>query len=111
MTTLDNFIEFIRDDTGRDYTSTLVWVICHRCHGEGMLGGFAGAFTESDRAEWSEEDYEDYCSHRRHCEDCGGTGKVKELPEESPVAEAWAEWCAEEAADRATMRAESGYAW
>jgi hypothetical protein len=109
MTTWDHFVEFIRDETGR--TPPTVWAICHTCSGEGTLGGWAGAYTESDRAEWSEEDYEDYRTHRRHCEDCDGTGKVRELPEDSPYAEAWEEWLREEAADRATMRAESGYSW
>lgn len=108
-TTFERFVEYIRDETGR--TPHMVWAICGGCHGEGTLGGFAGAYTESDRAEWSDEDYESYATTRRHCEECDGTGKVQELPEESPVAEAWAEWVAEEAADRATRRAESGYAW
>ena len=108
-TTFERFVEFIRDDTGR--TPRLVWAICPRCDGDGTLGGFAGAYTESDRAEWSYEDYEDYANTRRHCDECNGTGKVQELPEESPVADAWAEWLRDEAEDRATRRAESGYSW
>lgn len=55
------------------------WRICGRCRGEGELHGWPGAYTESDRAEWSDEDYEDYRSYRRSCEDCDGTGKVREL--------------------------------
>jgi len=107
--TFTRFCEFIADETGTPPVT--VWAICHTCRGEGTLGGWAGAFTESDRAEWSEEDYEDYRTTRRCCEDCGGSGKVRELPEGSEHEAAWEEWVTEEAADRATMRAESGYAW
>jgi DnaJ-class molecular chaperone len=109
MTLIDSFIEFQRDETGR--TPATEWVICSRCHGDGTLGGFAGAYTEEDRAEWSEEDYESYRNFRRHCDDCDGDGKVRTIPADSPWAEAWAEWVHDEAADRATQRAESGYAW
>jgi len=103
------FAEFIAEETGAPPAT--VWVICSRCHGEGTLAGWPGAYTEADRAEWSEEDYEAYATFTRPCEKCAGTGKLRELPADSPHAEAWAEWCAEEAADRAVRRAESGYAW
>lgn len=65
--------------TDRDFE----WNICTRCEGHGWLGGWPGAYTESDRAEWSAEDYDDYRNARRGCEDCGGTGKVYELTEEA----------------------------
>jgi hypothetical protein len=107
--TITDFIEFIRDDTGRDYTGSLVWMICTRCEGCATLGGWPGAYTQADRDEWSEEDYEDYRTTRRPCEECDGLGRVQVLPDESPLADAWAEWCAEEAADRHTRWAESGY--
>lgn len=70
----------------------MVWEICDRCRGEGTLGGWPGAYTESDRAEWSDDDYEDYCTTRRPCEDCGGAGKVKELSDEAlarPIVREW----------------------
>jgi hypothetical protein len=57
----------------------LHWAICGRCKGEGTLRGWAGAYTESDRAEWSEEDYEDYFETRRTCDDCDGDGKVRAI--------------------------------
>lgn len=104
--TFERFVEFIADEHGAP--PPLVWAICEACSGEGTIGGFAGAYTEADRAEWSEEDYESYRTHRRHCEECGGTGKVRALPEGSPFETEWDEWLAEEAADRATYRAESG---
>lgn len=55
--------------------------VCHRCKGEGTLGGWPGAFTESDRAEWSDEDYDDYMNTRRTCEDCQGNRVVMEIDE------------------------------
>jgi RecJ-like exonuclease len=61
----------------------MVWQICERCGGEGTLGGWAGAYTESDRAEWSYEDYDDYFNTSRPCEDCDGSGKVKMLSDEA----------------------------
>lgn len=105
MPTLDEtFVDYWTDEHGE--RPPMRWAICSRCEGEGTLGGWPGAFTESDRAEWSDEDYEDYRSYRRPCEDCGGSGKVREFTAEA--ATEWAEWLADEAADRATMRAESG---
>jgi hypothetical protein len=68
------------------------WKICDRCRGEGFLRGWAGAYTESDRAEWSDDDYEDYATTKRACEDCGGTGKVRDFTEaayERPIVRAW----------------------
>lgn len=109
MTTLDAYLDFVADDTGT--RPTTVWEICGRCGGDGTLGGWPGAYTESDRAEWSDEDYESYFTTRRGCEDCDGTGKVRTLPEDSPAFEGWCEWCREEADDRAIRRAESGYSW
>src|SRR5262245_28950206 len=106
---ITDFCDAIADETGA--RPVLVWRICGRCEGEGTLGGWPGAFTEADRAEWSDEDYEDYRTTRRSCEDCDGTGKVRELPEGSEHAAAWDEWLRDEAEDRAIRRAESGYAW
>lgn len=107
--TINSYLDFVAEDTG--VRPTTVWVICSRCGGEGTLGGWAGAYTEADRAEWADEDYESYLTTRRHCEECEGTGKVRTLDEDSPAYEGWLDWLAEEAADRATRRAESGYAW
>jgi hypothetical protein len=55
------------------------WMICGHCRGEGELRGWEGTFTEEDRLEWSEEDYDSYFEMRRPCEDCGGSGKVREI--------------------------------
>jgi hypothetical protein len=60
-------------------------VVCERCGGEGVLAGWPGAYTESDRAEWSDDDYDDYRNHRRACEGCDGLRVVKAL---TPGAEA-----------------------
>lgn len=105
---MTDYLDCVEEDTGT--RPATCWAICDCCHGEGTLGGWPGAFTESDRAEWSDEDYEDYRTTRRECEECGGSGKVRELADDE-YAEGWHEWLAEEAADRATMRAESGWAW
>jgi hypothetical protein len=59
------------------------WVICYRCHGDGFLRGWPGSYTESDRAEWSDDDYEDYRETRRRCEDCNGSGKVRDFTDEA----------------------------
>lgn len=65
--------------TGLDWR----WVICDHCQGHGVLCGWEGAYTESDRAEWSDDDYEDYSAARRPCGDCAGTGKVRDLTDEA----------------------------
>lgn len=68
------------------------WEICGRCDGEGTLRGWPGTYTESDRAEWSDEDYEDYQAFRRCCEDCLATGKVKVLSEAAENRREVREW-------------------
>jgi hypothetical protein len=85
------------------------WEICERCKGDGTLGGFPGTFTESDRAEWSDEDFEEYFTTRRACEGCDGTGKVLEFDGDAAVE--FAEWMADYYADQRTMRAENGWSW
>jgi len=107
--TIDNFLEFIRDETGR--TPHTEWAICSRCRGNGTSTAYLGDVTE-----WLREDpdaAEDYFGgmYDKPCDECSGTGKVRTLPAESPVAHEWAEWQRDEAEDRATRRAESGYAW
>lgn len=58
--------------------SDIIWKICERCHGDGVLQGFAGTYTMSDF--WTGDvDLDDYLEHRRSCEDCGGTGKKRDL--------------------------------
>ena len=58
------------------------WVIHDRCRGDGSLGGYPGVYTADDFAE-DPDFYEDYMNHTRPCEDCGGTGKVRELTVEA----------------------------
>ena len=67
------------------------WVICDRCRGDGMLGGYPGVYTSDDFAD-DPDFYEDYMNHRRCCEDCDGTGKLKALTveaEERPEVQEW----------------------
>lgn len=98
---VEEFNEFRREE-GLPEMPT-VWHICDRCKGDGMLSGWPGAFTESDRAEWSEEDYYDYRNARRFCEDCGGSGKVRGITMDAPmeVRHAFYEWEREEYETRA----------
>ena len=111
MTTFTSFLEFVEEDTG--VKPALVWAICGACHGDGASSAYLGAYTQADMAEMDDEWREDYFTGRfdQPCEECDGTGKVRELPEGSDLEAEWAEWCAEEAADRAVRRAESGYQW
>lgn len=67
------------------------WVICDRCHGEGTLGGYPGVYTQDDFAD-DPDFYEDYMNHRRPCEDCMGSGKVKELTVEARERPEVQEW-------------------
>lgn len=85
--------------------SDVEWRICGPCHGDGYLAGWPGVYTESDRAEWSEEDYDDYRETRRCCEDCGGSGKVRAITRQAlarpEVRDAIYEWQDTEAIYRA----------
>jgi hypothetical protein len=86
MTLPQRLIDWMMDDTDDEPVlrpEDFHWEICDRCQGEGTLGGWPGAYTESDRAEWSYEDYEDYFNTRRCCEDCEGTGKVREINDDA----------------------------
>lgn len=82
------------------------WRICGRCRGDGTLRGWPGAYTESDRAEWSYEDYEDYATFVRDCEDCDGTGKVRELTDAALERPEVVEWLDDWRDTEATYRME-----
>ena len=67
------------------------WRICERCRGEGTLRGYPGVYTQEDFAD-DPDFYEDYMSHRRECEDCRGTGKIRDLTDaahERPEVQEW----------------------
>ena len=70
----------------------IVKMVCPRCHGEGTLTGWPGAYTESDRAEWDDDDVDDYLEHKRICEDCNGIRVVDALTDEAynrPIVQQW----------------------
>jgi hypothetical protein len=106
---LERFIECYREEHP---DLTWHWAICGVCRGHGTSTRHLGAYTQSDREEMGDEWYEFMDDVRaghydQPCPECGGSGKVQEFTGEA--AEAWDEWCAEEAADRYTCWAESGY--
>lgn len=67
------------------------WVICDRCRGEGTLGGYPGVYTQDDFAD-DPDFFEDYMNHQRPCEDCVGSGKVKDLTVEARERPEVKEW-------------------
>ena len=54
------------------------WEICHICEGDGKHSRHMGAITESDRAQWSEEEIQGYFAgaYDIKCDDCKGMGKT-----------------------------------
>ena len=107
MTMQSRFAEYWEEEHGSPPPTH--WEICSRCKGDGTLGGFPGVYTESDRAEWSDEDFDEYFNTRRACEDCEGTGKVQEF--DGDAAAEWAEWERDAAEDYQIRRAESGWSY
>lgn len=84
----------------------IVWRICDRCEGEGTLGGYPGVYTAEDMWELGDDFVDDYMEHRRPCEDCGGSGKVKVLSDEALGRPVVQEWLREYWDTEATYRAE-----
>lgn len=60
------------------------FAICSHCQGTGGSSAYLGAITESDRAEWDDEEWESYMSggYDRCCDQCSGTGKVAVVDED-----------------------------
>jgi len=54
------------------------WEICSNCEGEGKHSQHLGAITESERADWSDEELSSYFAGHYDitCECCKGSGKV-----------------------------------
>ena len=109
--TIQQFIESYEESMGRRISTG--WAICGHCRGNGTTVDYLGEYTQSDREEMGEEWFEFSDDIRaghydRSCGECGGTGKVRTIAD-AGVAQEWQNWCADEAADRATMRAESGW--
>jgi|SRR5262245_29036029 len=109
MTTISAYLDFVEEDTGvRPATE---WAICEACRGDGASTAYLGDVTNMIA---EDPDFgEDYWRgvYDQPCDECGGTGKVRQLAEDDPAFEGWLDWLREEAADRAVRRAESGYAW
>lgn len=70
----------------------LHWVICSRCRGDGTLKGYPGVYTQSEFDEAFGDDPDEYFNHRRPCEDCDGTGKIRELTAEAEARPEVREW-------------------
>jgi len=108
VNTFEAFLDYQESETGKRPATK--WAICSSCRGDGTSTRYLGDVTQMIA---EDPDFgEDYWRgvYDRACDDCDGTGKVRVLADESVAAE-WDEWLAEEAADRAVRRAESGYAW
>lgn len=104
------FVEAWQDEHGSAPPAR--WAICPDCEGHGTTTAHLGSYTESDRDEMGEEWFEFMADvraglHDRPCPECNGAGKVLEFS--GPAADEFSEWCADEAADLRTRRAESGY--
>lgn len=85
MRDVDLFNEFLAEEHPEVPPMQWHWEICDRCRGDGELGGYPGVYTAEDFAE-DPDFFDDYRAHRRPCEDCGGTGKVR-VPTAAPGSE------------------------
>lgn len=111
MTSRERFVSFYAEEFGSapDWN----WAICGDCRGHGTSTAHLGAYTQSDREEMGYDEWADFmddCNagvYDQPCPECGGSGKVQEFT--GHAVWQWQEWCAEEAADRYTRWAESGY--
>lgn len=76
MNLIDSFNEFLAEEHPELPPLPTHWVICDRCRGDGELQGYPGVYTQDDFLE-DPDFFDDYREHRRPCEDCGGSGKVR----------------------------------
>jgi DnaJ-class molecular chaperone len=70
------------DDEGEFHPLPFKWAICPSCGGHGKSSAYLGAFTGEQMRD-DPEFAEDYMAghYDRTCEECGGSGKVKEINE------------------------------
>lgn len=85
-------------DSGDEVVLPTRWAICSHCRGDGRraLGGLA--LTPEFLADWDEEDRMAYATgaYDTPCEDCDGSGKVREVDEDlvpERLLEVWWEDC------------------
>lgn len=59
------------------------WVICNHCRGEGKSSAYLGAFSGTQMRDEDPDFEADYFAghYDRTCEECNGTGKIKEIDE------------------------------
>lgn len=100
----EQFIETWTEENGKPPPSR--WAICEDCHGEGHNSRHLGDVTN-----WLAEDpdaAEDYFAglYDQTCQNCGGSGKVREFSGEAETA--WADWQQEAYDDYVTRMHESG---
>lgn len=71
----------VYDDNGDIITIPARWEICGSCRGEGESSRYLGAFTADDMHDLGDDFREDYVTGRydRTCDECGGSGKVREI--------------------------------
>lgn len=108
----DKFL--IEDEDGTEIELPTKWEICTVCRGNGQHAHAidGNGITASEWAEWDCEEREDYLrgNYDSVCDDCGGSGKVREVDEAALNPETlklWIDWSesiaqmrAEEAAER-----------
>lgn len=71
------------------------WAICHTCQGEGKHSLRIGIITQDEWSqEWDYEEQEAYLSgaYDSTCDDCDGTGKIREINEDLAESMLPTEW-------------------
>lgn len=74
------------------------WTICRSCDGHGKSSRYLGAITQDDRlpgGSWEDpDDFAEYMrgGYDRTCDECGGSGKVREVDVDRLSAEDRAAW-------------------
>ena len=115
MNLIDSFNEFLADEHPDLPAMPTHNVVCHRCKGEGVLGGFPGVYTRDD-FDSGDVDLEEYLDYSRTCEKCEGVRVLKVAEDDgldhigdpglAETVRMWHQWQWDEAEHRAQIAAE-----